>query len=318
MRDKGIWKILVIFMVLVVIGSCAAMPSAGGVSESEVKSSSATIYVPDDYLTIQEAVDAASAGDAIIVRDGIYIENIKVNKRLTIQSENGADKTTIKAANPKDHVFKVTTDYVNIRGFTVKSAAEACGINLGNASYCNISNNIASNNVDGISLWISRNNIITGNNVSNNNGDGIYLSDSGNNILTNNTVKSNNFFGIGLVFSSNNTITKNNISNSNDGIHLAFGNNKITKNAILNNWHGIFLASSNNNKITKNNILKNHDGIYLAFPSSSNAIYLNNFINNTDNVYYNYNLPNICNSTEEIIYTYNGTNYENYLGCVTE
>ena len=34
------------------------------------------IYVPDDYKTIQKAIDNASDGDTIIVRDGIYKENI--------------------------------------------------------------------------------------------------------------------------------------------------------------------------------------------------------------------------------------------------
>ena len=43
-----------------------------------------TIYVSDedDYSTIQAAVNAASSGDTIIVRDGTYIENIEVDKRL--------------------------------------------------------------------------------------------------------------------------------------------------------------------------------------------------------------------------------------------
>ena len=35
-------------------------------------SSARTIYVPDDYEKIQWAVDNASDGDMIIVRDGIY------------------------------------------------------------------------------------------------------------------------------------------------------------------------------------------------------------------------------------------------------
>ena len=52
--------------------------------------SAATIYVPNDYGTIQGAVDAASSGDTIIVRDGTYTENVNVNKRLTIRSENGS------------------------------------------------------------------------------------------------------------------------------------------------------------------------------------------------------------------------------------
>ena len=42
--------------------------------------SARTIYVPDDYEKIQWAVDNASAGDTIIVRDGIYYEYIREQK----------------------------------------------------------------------------------------------------------------------------------------------------------------------------------------------------------------------------------------------
>ena len=67
------------------------------------EASPATICVPDDHPTIQAAVNAASPGDAIIVRDGTYTENVAVNKdHLTIQSQNGADLTIVQAANPDD------------------------------------------------------------------------------------------------------------------------------------------------------------------------------------------------------------------------
>ena len=62
----------------------------------------ATIYVPDNYAKIEWAVDNASAGDTIIVRDGTYTEHVYVNKSLTIQSENGADSTIAQAANLKE------------------------------------------------------------------------------------------------------------------------------------------------------------------------------------------------------------------------
>ncbi len=77
--------------------------------------SAATIYVPDDYAKIQWAVDNVSAGETIIVRDGTYNENVEVNKRLTIQSENGAAYTTVQAASSSDHVFAVTADYVTYK-----------------------------------------------------------------------------------------------------------------------------------------------------------------------------------------------------------
>ena len=65
-----------------------------------------TIYVPTDYPAIQQAVDAASPGDTIIVRDGIYTENVDVDggqDHLTIKSENGSDSTIVQAANPNGY-----------------------------------------------------------------------------------------------------------------------------------------------------------------------------------------------------------------------
>jgi hypothetical protein len=44
------------------------------------KAAPATIIVPDNYSTIQEAVNAASAGDTIYVRNGTYNEMVTINK----------------------------------------------------------------------------------------------------------------------------------------------------------------------------------------------------------------------------------------------
>jgi nitrous oxidase accessory protein NosD len=78
--------------------------------------SAKTWYVDDsggaDFTGIQEAIIAASAGDTIIVSDGDYIENIIVNKRLTIRSENGADSIRILAGDEKDPIFYASTSRV--------------------------------------------------------------------------------------------------------------------------------------------------------------------------------------------------------------
>jgi len=50
-----------------------------------------TIYVPGDFLTIQEAIDNATSGDTIIVSNGRYKENIIIDKELTVQ---GSHKST--------------------------------------------------------------------------------------------------------------------------------------------------------------------------------------------------------------------------------
>ena len=134
--------------------------------------SAKTIYVPDDYLKIQWAVDNASDGDTIVVRDGVYYENIDINKpHLTIKSENGSANCVVLAANPNDHVFNVTADNVTIKGFTVTGATCIwnAGIFLYNSNNCRIENVIPSNNWCGINLSSSSdNNIIADNNASNN------------------------------------------------------------------------------------------------------------------------------------------------------
>ena len=96
-------------------------------------------------------MNAASAGDMIIVRDGSYNESVKVNKSLTIVSENGADSTIVQAANSTDYVFELIADYVTLSGFTIEEASD-CGIFISGVNNCNISNNIVSSNFQGIYL----------------------------------------------------------------------------------------------------------------------------------------------------------------------
>ena len=53
-----------------------------------------TIFVPDDYSTVQAAVANASPGDTVLVRSGKYNGGIVIDKPLTIKGEN-ANSTSI-------------------------------------------------------------------------------------------------------------------------------------------------------------------------------------------------------------------------------
>ena len=54
------------------------------------------VRVPEDYDTIQEAIDKALEDCVVLVNDGTYKENIDFNgKSITIQSVNGAENTII-------------------------------------------------------------------------------------------------------------------------------------------------------------------------------------------------------------------------------
>ena len=160
---------------------------------SSAKASPATIYVPDDYPSIQAAVDASLPGGTTIVRDGTYTENVDVNKDyLTIHSENGAESTTVQAANPDDHVFDVTADFVTISGFTVKGATAnwKAGICLNESESNSVEYCVALDNDHGIFLYNSSQNTLT-NNTASSNVEGIILFGSSYNSLTANTANSN-------------------------------------------------------------------------------------------------------------------------------
>ena len=78
-----------------------------------------TIVVPDDYPTIQEAINHADAGDTVFVRNGTYYEHVCVNKTVSIAGQDR--NTTTIDGNQTGTVVTVTADNVNISGFTVQN-----------------------------------------------------------------------------------------------------------------------------------------------------------------------------------------------------
>ncbi|MEM4169797.1 MAG: hypothetical protein QXY99_06905, partial [Thermoproteota archaeon] len=103
------------------------------------------ILVPDDYGTIQAALNAASDGDEIVVRDGIYMEKLMVRKKVTIRSEKGPDKCVIAPLPSYGLVVaivNVSSNGVRMEGFTVSGNYNEIGIAVNNVKECEVSNNI--------------------------------------------------------------------------------------------------------------------------------------------------------------------------------
>jgi uncharacterized repeat protein (TIGR01451 family) len=250
---------------------------------------------------IQDAIDNATAGDIICVKDGTYNENVVVTKsHLTIRSEKGPSGTTVSASlYPDDHVFDISDQTnVTLQGFEIRDAhgtsQSVAGIYMDNASECNISGNIVTNiSATGIydyacGIWLedSSDNSLSSNTADSNNDYGILLSHSSDNSLSSNTADSNNKYGISLSHSSNNTLIGNNASkNHRDGIYLYYSDNNtlIGNNASKNHRDGIYLYYSDNNKLTGNNASKNDCfGIYLS--NSNNNTLTNNTASNSSSL----------------------------------
>ena len=212
------------------------------------------------------------------------MENVRVDKRLTIRSENGSEKTIVIAENSDEYLFEVTADHTTINGFTVKGAKghAKAGIYL-SADHCTISENNASDCFVGIFLHFADGNTITGNHATGNDKYGIYLNASCENKLTKN-ILSKNGHGIGLVSSNENLIEENSIrSSQNCGIRIdGSASNSVLdlhlynhsrNNTILNNTCealcGFYLRYAPNNTISGNRIESVYDCISLICSPNS-------------------------------------------------
>lgn len=111
------------------------------VNNQPSKSDSSIITVPDDYPTIQQAINNANEGDTVFVMNGTYNENIVVNKSISLIGEDRSN--TVIDGSDAGIGISVTADYVRVEGFSVQNYD--VGIKV-ESNYNVISSNLVSSN----------------------------------------------------------------------------------------------------------------------------------------------------------------------------
>jgi parallel beta-helix repeat protein len=246
------------------------------------------IIVPDQFSTIQEAINNANEGDVVFINAGTYYEHIVVNKTISLVGEDS--NTTIIDGNGTGIVVHIARDAVNVTGLSIRESGcwpEAC-IALDNVKNCVISANIVDNNNKtsvafvGIFLHSSERNTITGNDVRNN-PIGINVRQSSSNTVIENRV-THAHLGIQVCNTSNNNLVSgNNLTDCEIGVAVNQGSqhNRLFRNQIeCSNETGIGIGvSSNNNLVVANAIADSYYGIRIL-SSSNNTLYHNRIIDN--------------------------------------
>ena len=329
-------KIATTLVFLLALGAAVAFAAAG--TAAAATEAGTTIFVPTDYATIQDAVDAASPGDTVFVWNGTYFDSdgVKIEKdRITLQGED-ANTTTIHGRWSAWAVVYVRGDFVNVSGFTVTGSESSsyfgpAGIYV-ESSNCLLSDNIVNLNYYGIKLYSSSNCTLENNIVNLNDDYGVFLASSNDCVLENNIANSNDDYGVYLLY-SNGCVLEENIANSNDdhGIYLESSNGCVLQNntanlnqggyhagngiylyrssdcmlegniANSNYYHGIKLEYSSGCNITNNIVDSNDDCGILLEPTSTNIITENNVSNNYYGIY-------VFQSTDNEIYHNNFIN----------
>jgi parallel beta-helix repeat (two copies) len=280
------------------------------------------IIVPDDYSTIQTAIDHAVAGQEIYVKNGIYTQqHITIDKPVSLIGEDPKSTILIGINNIKyspPYVIQISADGVVVSGFTITSGSlggirvETIGSDT-QPSGVVIADNTIINNTNGISTYGGNNLTVSDNVLSNNGQFGIYMATS-NSIITQNIISSNGLDGIIIDSCSEVTVSLNEIIGngiavnldqaSQGGINLRWtGDYDIFANNISNNkGYGVqFGENCNNAKIRSNNIAGNDVGVKLFnFPITTGS---DSGIGTGNKVYQN-NLENDQNAIIQTVFPY--------------
>jgi parallel beta-helix repeat protein len=219
-------------------------------------------YGPDNYSSIQKAINNAQNKDTIYVYEysSPYAENIIINKTVNLIGEN-KNKTIIDGGELGTTITFINSQ-IELKNFTIigkKEQYNSIGLDI-RSSNNKIYKNIIKHNYDGIHINRSDENIIENNEIIQNGRTGILIEESDKNTVSFNIISENDKFGIFYYYSDDNII-KNNILSKNgwDGMVLRFSNrNEVYGNNISGSYYyGVNLHSTNNtNNIFYNNNFK--------------------------------------------------------------
>jgi hypothetical protein len=215
-----------------------------------------TLEVPEDYATIQGAINSAYDGDTIFVKAGTYDENITIYKSLRLIGQNR--ENTIIQGSGGGFLVNVTSSDVSIEGFTIRNGHHAIHCNSPQHEYLrNITirnNNITENNC-GIIISYPNGCRVENNLIARNRG-AIFLAGvpgklGADNIIVYNIITHQEWESIGVSFCSNTTVIGNTISYNEGtkyyqaGLSLWYSaNTHVYHNNFIGNVHQVYLNES--------------------------------------------------------------------------
>ena len=216
------------------------------------------------FLSIASALAAARSGDSVRVENGIYTENLVLDRSVVLE---GIGEPVIRGTGAGS-IVTVTADGCVIRGFRFEKSggdlqAEDAGILL-KSSGNTVEDNELTDVLFGIYLYHSSGNAIRRNKVtgrteleSGERGAGLHLWNSPANLLEDNEISAARD-GIYIQSSPNNTIRRNRVSNLRYGLHfMNSDDNRFDDNVFFDNIAGAAIMYSQRIELRRNAFVHN-------------------------------------------------------------
>ncbi len=204
-------RVLLLFVILAVFAGCE---SDSNLDSSSYPASpigpSQTLDVPEEYATIQAAVDAAETGDFIRVAAGVYSGDVLIQEKSFSLRGTGMGQTIIQG-----FVQIYDTSETSFEGFTVKGG----GIHVRNSPVRMSGNEIIEN--PGIGLWVEDSSrvVLSGNVIQHNGKEGIVFNNS-QGVIGSSRVLYNGTDGIVVNNASPTLLNNTVVMNQRDGISI--------------------------------------------------------------------------------------------------
>ena len=213
--------------------------------------------------TLQRAIDAASAGDTLLLTAGTYTGSIDIDRRLVLSGQSG---DSVIDGEGSSHVILVSAPDVIVRGLTVRHSGEVAedensGIFITDrGDRALIHDNHLEDNLIGVYLKgpesvVVRDNVIIGSQFHrmNDRGNGVYLWNTPGSVIRDNVIR----FGRDGIFvngSRDNIFSGNHMSDLRFAVHYMYAHDSEVSNNVSVNNHVGFAIMFSDRIVASNNI----------------------------------------------------------------
>ncbi len=236
----------------------------------------------DGFSTITEALNNATPGAKILVRAGVYDEDIIIDKPLEITGDGVLGDVIIRADNSDAILFNAVRGRIS-NLMLKQSNPDKFGLNIIKGNLDVEDCDISSDDSSCIAIHSGAFPKILNNKIHGSNKSGIFIFDNGQGVINGNNIYGNALSGISIEDHSNPTVINNTIHDNRCGISIVgnsrglINSNKISNNAGL----GIMVLSASKPNIINNEINRNRKS-GLCISESEALIQGNDILDNVE------------------------------------
>ena len=210
------------------------------------------------FNTIGGAIEAASAGDRIMVRPGEYQEGLILDKPLEVIGDGDVDEIVVEAEGQDTVAFRATMG--RVANLTLRQTDESNCVDIAQGRLILEDCDITSHRETGVAIHGGADPLILRNRIHGCGKGGIDVYESGNGTIEDNDIFANAYSGVRVRDGGNPTVRRNRIHDGKQGGVFVYSNGKgtIEDNDIFGNaYSGVWVSEGGNPTVRRNRI---HDG----------------------------------------------------------